>query len=378
MIVFDQVSKTYPDGTPAVGNLSFEVPSGKITVLVGPSGCGKTTSLRMINRLIDPTSGSITLEGEDTSRIAKVELRRKIGYVIQNAGLFPHRTVIDNVAALPRLLGGKKKESRTRALELLELVGLDQSFAKKYPWQLSGGQQQRVGVARALATDPPFLLMDEPFSAVDPIVRAQLQSEFLRLQETIGKTIAMVTHDINEALVLGDQIAVLRQGGHLAQVATPEELLRKPADRFVADFVGSSRGYRALGFTHADDELPIYHVPSAPLGASVASLPSRADGWLIATHQDGRPAGWVHHESVPEELTEDHVEHASSTARKSATLRELLDSALSSPNGDGIVIDDGGALVGTVATDDVVSAIHRAKTAEHKRASEQNTLEGTA
>ena len=212
MITFEDVSKVYPDGTVAVDKLTITAPNGKITTLVGPSGCGKTTSMRMINRLIEPTSGSITLDGVDTQTLDKVALRRRIGYVIQNAGLFPHRTVVDNVAALPRLLGGSKKETRSAAMELLERVGLDAKFARRYPWQLSGGQQQRVGVARALATDPPFLLMDEPFSAVDPIVRSQLQDEFLRLQADISKTIVMVTHDIDEALKLGDQVVVLRAG----------------------------------------------------------------------------------------------------------------------------------------------------------------------
>ena len=213
MITFDNVSKVYPDGTVAVDKLTLSAPNGKITTLVGPSGCGKTTSMRMINRLIEPSSGTIELDGVDTQTLDRVALRRRIGYVIQNAGLFPHRTVVDNVAALPRLLGGGKKETRSTAMELLERVGLDAKFARRYPWQLSGGQQQRVGVARALATDPPFLLMDEPFSAVDPIVRNQLQDEFLRLQADISKTIVMVTHDIDEALKLGDQVAVLREGG---------------------------------------------------------------------------------------------------------------------------------------------------------------------
>jgi len=361
MIVFDQVSKTYPDGTVALGNVSFEVPNGKITVLVGPSGCGKTTSMRMINRLIDPTSGTITIDGEDTSTIDKVELRRKIGYVIQNAGLFPHRSVVDNVAALPRLLGGKKKQGRERAMELLDLVGLDESLATKYPWQLSGGQQQRVGVARALATDPPFLLMDEPFSAVDPIVRAQLQQEFLRLQETIGKTIVLVTHDVDEALILGDQIAVLRQGGHLAQVASPEGLLRAPADEFVANFVGSSRGYRSLGFTHADAQTHITQTPSATLGTPAATVESREDGWLIAVDEQQRPLGWVQRENLGSELKDADINHAGAIASATAPLRDFLDAALSSPNGDGIITDADGRLLGTVTTDDVVASIQRAK-----------------
>ncbi len=212
-------------------------PNGKITVLVGPSGCGKTTSMRMINRLIEPSSGTIELDGVDTQTLDRVALRRRIGYVIQNAGLFPHRTVVDNVAALPpSARRGGKKQTRSAAMELLERVGLDAKFARRYPWQLSGGQQQRVGVARALATDPPFLLMDEPFSAVDPIVRNQLQDEFLRLQADISKTIVMVTHDIDEALKLGDQVVVLRQGGTLAQAATPRRSARRPQGRLCRRF----------------------------------------------------------------------------------------------------------------------------------------------
>ena len=219
MIRFDRATKRYPDGTTAVDELDLEAPSGQITVLVGPSGCGKTTSLRMINRMIEPTSGTIWLDETDTASMPAHELRRQIGYVIQHAGLFPHRTIVDNIATVPLLLGTDKKQARSRAMELIERVGLDPAFAKRYPAQLSGGQQQRVGVARALAADPPVMLMDEPFSAVDPVVREQLQEEFLRLQDELGKTIVFVTHDIDEAIKLGDQVAVLRVGGTLAQLA---------------------------------------------------------------------------------------------------------------------------------------------------------------
>lgn len=208
MISFESISKFYPDGTVAVDRLSFSAPTGKITMLVGPSGCGKTTSLRMINRLIEPSSGSILLNGQPTAGMDLVKLRRKIGYVIQNAGLFPHKTVQDNIAVTALLNGATRTAARKKSLELLELVGLSLAMAERYPWQLSGGQQQRVGVARALASNPEFMLMDEPFSAVDPVVREQLQEEFLRLQREIGKTIIMVTHDIDEAMKLGDQVAV--------------------------------------------------------------------------------------------------------------------------------------------------------------------------
>src|SRR3954447_11589124 len=278
MIRFDQATKRYPDGTVAVDTLDLEAPSGKITVLVGPSGCGKTTTLRMVNRMIEPTSGTIWLDDQDTGKMDAAEMRRGIGYVIQAAGLFPHRTVIDNVGTVPELLGWDKKKTRERSMELLERVGLDTAFAKRSPSQLSGGQQQRVGVARALAADPPVMLMDEPFSAVDPVVREQLQNEFLRLQGELGKTIVFVTHDIDEAIKLGDKVAVMRVGGHLAQLAAPAELLSRPVDAFVAGFVGRDRGYRALGFTSAGT-FETHDEPTVTMGDA---LPTGADDWLLA------------------------------------------------------------------------------------------------
>jgi len=243
VITFDNVQKQYPDGTVAVDGLSLEVPTGTLTVLVGPSGCGKTTSLRMINRMVDPTAGRVLVNGEDVRSQDPQTLRRGIGYVIQHAGLFPHRTVVDNVATVPRLMGASRKQARATAMEVLHRVGLGDELARRYPAQLSGGQQQRVGVARALAADPPILLMDEPFSAVDPVVRKELQQELLRLQSVLAKTIVLVTHDIDEAITLGDRVAVLRPGGVLAQYATPEELLGDPADDFVAGFLGVDRGF---------------------------------------------------------------------------------------------------------------------------------------
>ncbi len=241
MIELDHVTKRFGDGpaaVTAVDDLTLTVGDGEVVALVGSSGSGKTTTLRMINRLIEPTSGRIVIDGRDVSELPTHDLRRGIGYVIQQAGLFPHRTVIDNVVTVPRLLGWDRRTSKARARELLELVGLDPSMADRYPAQLSGGQQQRVGVARALAADPPVLLMDEPFGAVDPIVRATLQREFARLQRELGKTVVFVTHDVDEAMLLGDRIAVLETGGRLAQLATPQELLTAPASPFVADFLG--------------------------------------------------------------------------------------------------------------------------------------------
>jgi osmoprotectant transport system ATP-binding protein len=363
MITFDNVSKVYPDGTVAVDKLTITAPNGKITTLVGPSGCGKTTSMRMINRLIEPTSGSITLDEVDTQTLDRVALRRRIGYVIQNAGLFPHRTVVDNVAALPRLLGGGKKETRSAAMELLERVGLDAKFAKRYPWQLSGGQQQRVGVARALATDPPFLLMDEPFSAVDPIVRNQLQDEFLRLQADISKTIVMVTHDIDEALKLGDQVVVLRQGGTLAQAATPAELLASPNDAFVADFVGSARGYRALGFHTSDDLLKLNDEPTITVGQPVSTITSQGR-WVLVVDEKRAPLGWVDTEGVRGDSVQDSdVNLCATSATIGDPLRDLLNSALSSPSGRCVVTDESGVLLGTASDHDVIDAIRRAKEA---------------
>ena len=240
--------------TVAVGHLSLEIPSGELVVLIGPSGCGKSTVLRMINRLIEPTSGRMFLGDEDVTRADAVQLRRRIGYVIQNVGLFPHQTVRDNVATVPRLVGWSKDRINRRVDELLQLVGLDPGrFSSRYPHELSGGQRQRIGVARALAADPAVLLMDEPFSAVDPIVRGALQDEFLRLQSTVGKTIVFVTHDVDEAVRLGDRIAVLSEGGKLEQYGTPAEILSKPANNFVADFVGSDRGIKRLAVTPIPD-----------------------------------------------------------------------------------------------------------------------------
>ena len=256
MIKFDGVTKRYRDGTIAVDDLTLEIPSGQITVLVGPSGCGKTTSLRMINRMIEPTGGTITIDGEDVRSRDPADLRRGIGYVIQHAGLFPHRTIVDNIATVPYLLGWDKKKARATALELMERVGLDAKMARRYPYQLSGGQQQRVGVARALAADPPVMLMDEPFSAVDPIVRKSLQDEFLRLQAELKKTITFVTHDIDEAVKLGHRIAVFQLGGVLAQHATPDELLAQPEEGFVTEFLGGEKGLKRLRFNRELDGHP--------------------------------------------------------------------------------------------------------------------------
>jgi osmoprotectant transport system ATP-binding protein len=363
MIRFDGVSKHYPDGTVAVDHLSLEAPTGQITVLVGPSGCGKTTSLRMVNRMIEPTSGLIWVDDQDTASMDAAQLRRGIGYVIQHAGLFPHKTIVDNVATVPLLLGESKATARARAMELLERVGLPTSFAGRYPSQLSGGQQQRVGVARALAADPPVMLMDEPFSAVDPIVREQLQDEFLRLQQELGKTILFVTHDIDEAIKLGDQVAVLRVGGTLAQLAAPSYLLAHPIDDFVADFVGRDRGYRALSF-EPTPELPIRQEPSVQIGATPEQVrQATSDGWVLVT-EDDRPLGWVEPSRIDRDLQPQMVHRGGTVATASGPLRNALDAALSSPSRRGVIVDDDGRLLGTVRAHEVLTAIEEVERPE--------------
>jgi osmoprotectant transport system ATP-binding protein len=310
VIEFRHVTKRFGDATAAVDDLSLVAPAHEITVLVGPSGCGKTTSLRMVNRMLDPSDGQILVDGEDIHAVDAVRLRRGIGYVIQHAGLFPHKTVADNIATVPRLLGWSRDDARKRAMELIEQVGLESQYADRYPAQLSGGQQQRVGVARALAADPPIMLMDEPFSAVDPVVRAQLQDEFLRLQRDLGKTIMFVTHDIDEAIKLGDHIAVLRVGGRLAQLDTPAGLLAEPADDFVAGFIGRDRGYRALSFVPGDDlriqpltngtdldtSYP-YH-RGGPLKAALDATLTSSDGRAVVVDENGTAVGMIEHHDV--------------------------------------------------------------------------------
>jgi osmoprotectant transport system ATP-binding protein len=360
LISFENVTKRYQGDVVAVNGLSFVAPTGKLTVLVGPSGCGKTTSLRMINRLVEPTSGLIRLGDEPTEGTDAAKLRRRIGYVIQHAGLFPHRNVVDNIATTARLNGTPKARARTIALELLGRVGLSEDFALRYPWQLSGGQQQRVGVARALASNPKFMLMDEPFSAVDPIVRTQLQDEFLRLQREIGKTIIMVTHDIDEALRLGDQVAVLRVGGELAQIATPQELLTRPVDKFVADFVGRDRGYRFLGFVGAGDRLVAKKEATAKLGDDAGTaIAATDDRWLLITDEAGRPIGWTEPSTLRSPVGIADVNLSGTTASIDGSLRQLLDAALSSPSRRGVIVDDEGRFIGCVTLPDLVALLER-------------------
>jgi osmoprotectant transport system ATP-binding protein len=291
---FKEATKTYPGSDrPAVDHLSLEVPAGEICVLVGPSGCGKTTAMRMVNRMTDITGGDILVGGRSVRDRDETDLRRHVGYVIQQIGLFPHRTIADNIATVPQLLGWEKRRTHTRVTELLELIGLPPEMGGRYPAQLSGGQRQRVGVARALAADPPVMLMDEPFGAIDPINRERLQNEFLRLQGEVQKTVVFVTHDIDEAIKIGDRIAVMQEGGVLAQYAPPAELLMRPANEFVADFVGADRALKRLSLQRVGDIelLPADEAPDGPALAADALLRDALSELLAHEAQAGRVIG---------------------------------------------------------------------------------------
>jgi osmoprotectant transport system ATP-binding protein len=374
VITFDHVTKRYPDGTVAVDALSLEVPDGKIMVLVGPSGCGKTTSLRMINRLVEPTSGRILLDGQNVLEANPSQLRRGIGYVIQQTGLFPHRTIEDNIATVPRLDGWDKRKARDRARELMNLVGLEPgTMARRYPHQLSGGQQQRVGVARALAADPPVLLMDEPFSAVDPIVRATLQDELIRLQAELQKTVVLVTHDVEEAIKVGDLVAVFRPGGHLAQVDTPERLLGAPVDDYVQDFVGFDRGIRRLSFFPAAAlELETETVlPASTTAGDAAGIARRVgEPWvLVAATGRAAPLGWVAAADLDREpagavIGDMRLVPVGHTFRpETDSLRAALDATILSRTERAVAIDAAGEVLGTTSYERLRDAIRAAEEA---------------
>ncbi|TLS43266.1 ABC transporter ATP-binding protein [Streptomyces montanus] len=361
MIAIEEVSKRYADGTVAVDRLSLQIPNHSITVLVGPSGCGKTTTLRMINRMIEPSSGTIRVDGEDIQQKPVNALRRSMGYVIQNAGLFQHRTILDNIATVPRLLGWSKQRARDRAAELMERVGLDPVMARRYPYQLSGGQQQRVGVARALAADPPILLMDEPFSAVDPVVRRGLQEELLRIQGELGKAIVFVTHDMDEAITVGDRIAVMRTGGKLAQFAAPDELLSSPADPFVEEFLGGDRGIRGLSFLSTRD-LELDRSRVFPVGTDPKQL-ARSTGaqpQVLITDADGKPLGWAD-PTVWDGDIEALTPYGQSFEVGRDSLRIALDRAVLSPTGHAVAVDGAGRVLGTAGQETVGAAIRAAR-----------------
>ena len=357
-IEFEHVSKHYDaatlkSGAPgAVDDLSLTVPAGRICVLVGPSGCGKTTTLKMANRLIEPTEGRILIDGVDIAGQDVTELRRGIGYVIQQVGLFPHQGIAENISTVPRLLGWDKQRQRARADELLSLVGLEPGkYRERYPSQLSGGERQRVGVARALAADPPVMLMDEPFGAVDPIVRERLQNEFLRLQEDLAKTILFVTHDIDEAVKMGDLVVVMQLGGKIAQAGAPAELLAEPATDYVARFVGADRGLKRLSLYRVGD-IELAQAPLARVGESTAALRERAQAvdldFVLLTDDADRPIGWVEladlrHDGAVQEADADPT---SPLLDRRTTLKDATSRLLDEEVRNGVVVDRAGRVEG--------------------------------
>ncbi|MFD5080396.1 ABC transporter ATP-binding protein [Streptomyces sp. NPDC058371] len=365
MIRFENVTKRYADGTTAVDDLSFEVADGELVTLVGPSGCGKTTTMKMVNRLIEPSSGRIFVDGDDISAIDPVELRRRIGYVIQQVGLFPHKTVLDNTATVPHLLGVKRAKARERAAELLDLVGLDPSvYGDRYPEQLSGGQRQRVGVARALAADPPVLLMDEPFGAVDPVVREHLQNEFLRLQQSVRKTVLFVTHDIEEAVRLGDRIAVYG-AGRIEQFDTPSAVLGAPATGYVADFVGADRGLKRLSVTPIEES----DLEQPPVVRLDDPLPRKLDArWAVVLDANDDLHGWISadHARVRTGTVREHARRMEAWLPVGATLKQAFATMLQHDAGWIAVIDENseGRFLGVLTPARLHEALRRSTAAD--------------
>jgi osmoprotectant transport system ATP-binding protein len=362
-VVYRDVTKIYPGQTrPAVQNLSLDVPAGEICVFVGPSGSGKTTAMRMVNRTVEITDGDILLDGTSVRDRNPAELRRQIGYVIQQIGLFPHRTIAENVATVPHLLGTPKDEIEDRVTELLKLVSLDPELSDRYPQQLSGGQQQRAGVARALAADPEVMLMDEPFGAIDPINREKLQNEFLRLQAAIRKTILFVTHDIDEAIKMGDRIAVLREGGTLAQYATPAELLMSPADDFVEDFVGADRALKRLALMRVRD-IDLWEAPLAHVGQSTAEVRAKLEGaevpFPLVVDSDRRPIGWLSEKDLKQETVPAKPDTpADPVIDQDDILRDALADLLQSETQYAPVLDAQGRIAGVLSIEIISEFLH--------------------
>jgi osmoprotectant transport system ATP-binding protein len=360
VVAFEHVTKRYggADEPPAVSDLSLTVPAGEICVLVGPSGCGKTTSMKMVNRLIEPTSGRITIGGEDVMSLPAVELRRRIGYVIQQVGLFPHLTVGDNVGVVPRLLRWKSERIRERTDELLELVGLEpDGYRSRYPSELSGGERQRIGVARALAADPPVMLMDEPFGAVDPIRRDRLQNEFLRLQEKVRKTVIFVTHDVDEAIKMADRIAILQRGGILAQYDTPAAILANPASEFVERFVGADRGLKRLSLGRVRD-LDLLEPVIVHAGEDRAGVRQRLDGveplhYALLVDGQGRPLGWIdeHDLAGTGPIDAGAATPGAPTVQPETTLRDAVSAMLGSSVQLGVVVDARERVIGLISVE---------------------------
>ena len=367
VVELDHVTKRYgPPGTaPAVNELSLTIPAGEICVLVGPSGCGKTTTMKMINRLVEPTSGRLTIDGRDVLQIPPVELRRGIGYVIQQVGLFPHMTVGANTAVVPRLLRWPEARIRARVDELLDLVGLDPAaYRDRYPSELSGGERQRVGVARALAADPPVMLMDEPFGAVDPIRRDRLQNEFLRLQARVRKTIVFVTHDVDEAIKMADRIAILQKGGVLAQYDTPDAILAHPANDFVERFVGADRGLKRLSLARVRDlELiaPVIAQAGADRADASRDLRSSSVDYALLVDGGGRPLGWIRESDLDGQglINPERAIPGANLLEPETTLRDALSAMLASSVQLGVVVDERERVLGLVSVDQISEVLQR-------------------
>ena len=373
MIRLEHLTKVFPNqNEPAVDDLSMDIYEGEIVVLVGPSGCGKTTTMKMINRLIEPSSGRIFLQGEDVTKVNSDKLRRRIGYVIQQIGLFPHMTIADNIATVPKMLGWDKKRISDRTDELLETVGIDLSYRDRYPKELSGGQRQRIGVARAMAADPSVLLMDEPFGAIDPITRDRLQDEFLRLQQEIRKTIVFVTHDIDEAIKMGDRIAILKQQSKIAQYDTPEKILTDPADDFVADFIGGGASIKRLSLSTVEDIEPAdWPVASLADGYEHVQekMQSSDKGYVLLLDDQNRPSRWVSAEDIEDDDTslEEAGRPAVAIVEANSSLYNTLDTMITSYKGSAIVVDGEGRYQGVVDFDTVLEAINAMRPEEQTR-----------
>jgi osmoprotectant transport system ATP-binding protein len=365
VVAFDHVTKRYPGSSaPAVNNLTLTVPAGEICVLVGPSGCGKTTSMKMVNRLVEPTGGRITIDGTDVMQLPAVELRRRIGYVIQQVGLFPHLTVAENAAVVLRLLRWNEARVRERVDELLDLVGLEPAqYRSRYPSELSGGERQRVGVARAMAADPSVMLMDEPFGAVDPIRRERLQNEFLRLQSRVRKTIIFVTHDVDEAIKMADRIAILQRGGILAQYDTPDAILANPASEFVERFVGADRGLKRLSLGRVRD-LPLIEAIAVRAGEDRTELRRRLDGvadldYALLVDERDQPLGWIdrHDLEGTGPIDAAAATPGAPTVQPETTLRDALSVMLGSSVQHGVVVDERERVLGLVSVDGISEAM---------------------
>ncbi|MEX2279576.1 MAG: betaine/proline/choline family ABC transporter ATP-binding protein [Acidimicrobiia bacterium] len=377
-IRLENVTKVYP-GTdePAVAELDLEIPKGEILVLVGPSGCGKSTTLRLINRMIEPSGGRIIFDGEDVTTVNADHLRRRIGYVIQQIGLFPHRTIAENIGTVPKLLGWDSARVDARVDELLEMVGMDPKiYRTRYPKELSGGQAQRVGVARALGADPDVLLMDEPFGAIDPITRDRLQNEFLRLQSELQKTIVFVTHDIDEAIKMGDRIAILREQSRIAQYDTPEAILAHPANAFVEDFLGSGAILKGLNLKRIRD-LELTEIPTitAPVSrdAVLQAIEKSVDGWALMLDKDDKPTRWLNRTALDRtEGLDEAGQRVRVTVEPEDTLRDALEKMLLSVTGCAACVDPQGRYMGGVRLELLTEFLQELQQVERDRQAAAN------